>query len=111
MYKNTDLTFALSLRKMTSDAHLTRSLFMTASIFFEIKFAYNTVYVSPMDGKKIYSHFENNYVGREGRTPFGGGPCCKPSQFTLDELPEVVRILTEQMGSTPEITLLPYHRE
>lgn len=76
-------------------------------MFFEITYDYTAVY-TPRGGNKIYSHFTNNQVGREGRTPVGYGITGPSSQFTLEEIPLVMDILKKQLGTTPTLHIHPY---
>lgn len=64
-------------------------------------------------GRDDWRTYSNNQVGRtvndEGkRTPVGYGPVGPGSIFTLDELPEVARVLAEQLGTTPIMHLHPH---
>ena len=51
----------------------------------------------------------DNQVGRAERYPVGYGPNGPAGYFSADEIGRVVKVLTEQLGTIPTITLHPVY--
>lgn len=68
---------------------------------FYITYDYSTYYMG------VYRNYRGNYVGRDGNTPVGYGPVGPPSHFRAEELPQVIDVLTKQLGQVPTLHLHP----
>lgn len=58
-----------------------------------------------------WNTYSGNLVGRQDGKPVGYGPVGPPDYFRADEVPGIIRVLTEQLGTVPIITLIPTHFE
>ncbi len=73
---------------------------------FEITYDYTSIY-SPRGGDKVYTTFKNNMVGWYNGKPIGYGPVGPSYPFSLDDIPLIMQILTEQLGTTPTLHISP----
>jgi hypothetical protein len=69
---------------------------------FQISYDYH----QKVDGKNWYT-YSGNLVGRYCDVPIGYGPVGSPALFRAEELPEVIKVLTKQLGTTPVLHLHP----